>query len=158
MNRNDGRGHFMLELVGGQLLTAWISFAAMRSLPSGSKSVFGLALLIAALLLLAGSAQAQPHRCGSRVISTVVGPKRLYFKATPGVSCQTAYRMIRTYFQRAKKGLCSGSGCVMHLRGWECHTAPGGVEVRYGTVTSCSNHRRWILTSRYPRRGFRPEG
>jgi hypothetical protein len=92
------------------------------------------------------------------VIGTVVGPRRLYFKATPGVRCRTAHRLIRTYFQQAKRGLCLGSGCFIEVRGWECHSAPAAVEVKYGSATSCSNHGRWILTSRYRRRGFHPQG
>ncbi len=106
----------------------------MFSSPSGSAPVFGVGALIAALFLLAAPspAQAQPHRCGSRVVGTVVGPRRLYFKATPGVRCRTAHRLIRTYFHRAKKGLCVGSGCFIYIRGWECHSAPAAVEVSTG--------------------------
>lgn len=102
----------------------------------------------------------KPRPCGSRVIETAIGPRRLYFRASPWVSCQTAHRVVRNYF-RLTPDRCVGSGCFIRLvSGWECHTASAGVEERYGTVTSCSRRdgRSSILTSRYRNRGFHPSG
>jgi hypothetical protein len=117
-----------------------------------------IVLTLLCILLVPGLAQAKVHRCGSRVIKTALGPTRLYFKATRGVRCRTAHRVIRRYFSMPE-GSCKGSGCFIRLpSGWECMTAPASVEVKYGEVTRCSKRGRWILTSRYPNRGFHPTG
>jgi hypothetical protein len=90
------------------------------------------------------------------VIETAIGRERLYFRASNGVRCRTAYRVVRSYFRRGPEE-CVGSGCFISLPShWQCSTASGTVTKRDGTVASCyRNHRRRrILTSRFRNKGF----
>lgn len=118
-----------------------------------------VSLVLAGLLVVThaapAAAVARDRSCAPASVMTAAGPLKLYFR-TRRTPCGTARRVIRAYFARTP-AQCVGAGCFISLpSGWRCHTAPGAVTERDGSVADCSSDggARRILTSRFRSRGF----